>query len=109
MVLRSDQLVIACSTRHEAVETTLRMLQELRNVHPRALWLAQNAVVVLTGHEQGSFTAKQARERFADQVRAVEQVPFDPALVDGQYRFKRLGRRTQAAWLKVAAVATERF
>lgn len=109
MVLRSDQLVIACSTRHEAVETTLRMLQELRNVHPRALWLAQNAVVVLTGHEQGSFTAKQARERFEGQVRAVEQVPFDPALVDGQYRFKRLGRRTQAAWLKVAAIATERF
>lgn len=109
MVLRSDQLVIACSTRHEAVETTLRMLQELRGVHPRALWLAQNAVVVLTGHEQGSFTAKQARERFAGQVRAVEQVPFDPALVDGQYRFKRLGRRTQAAWLKVAAIATERF
>ncbi|MET0162484.1 MAG: hypothetical protein ABW204_07495 [Microbacteriaceae bacterium] len=109
MVLRADQLVIACSTRHEAVETTLRMLQELRSVHPRALWLAENAVVVLTGNEQGSFTAKQAKERFAGHVRAVEQVPFDPALVDGQYRFNRLGRRTQAAWLKVAAVATERF
>ncbi|KJL45747.1 hypothetical protein RS82_00065 [Microbacterium trichothecenolyticum] len=50
---------------------------------------------------------RKVADGFRDHVRAVQVIPFDPALKSGPLRFDTLRPRTQDAWLAAAAAAAE--
>ena len=63
-------------------------------------------MVVVTQSEPGGAAAvRRIADGFEGQVRAVETIPFDPALKSGALRFDQLRPTTQDAWLRVAAAA----
>lgn len=108
MIDNSHQLVIPTLPSPESAESASLLLDALRQRDRHSAALAANAVAVVTTPESGSRRAtKTIAAGFADQVRVVETIPFDPALKSGPLRFDALGRATQDAWLRVAAaVAT---
>jgi len=63
-------------------------------------------VVVVTQAESGGAAAASAiADGFADQVRAVERIPFDRSLKSGALRLGDLRAATKDAWVRVAAAA----
>lgn len=108
MIDNSHQLVIPTLPSPESAESASLLLDALRQRDRHSAALAANAVVVVTTPEAGSrHDTETIAAGFADQVRVVETIRFDPALKSGALRFSALGRATQDAWLRVAAaVAT---
>ncbi|MCK3769388.1 AAA family ATPase [Microbacterium aerolatum] len=108
MVDDSHQLVIPTLPSPESAESASLLLEALRQRDRHSAGLAANAVVLVTTPEVGSRReADKIAAQFADQVRVVETIPFDPALKSGALRFDALHRTTQEAWIRVAAaVAT---
>lgn len=110
MVDSSYQLVIPTLAVPESAESASLLLDALRmrNEHSRAL--ADNAVVVVTQSEpSGSAAAYRIADAFRGSVRAVQAIPFDPALKSGSLRFDSLRRTTQDAWLRTAAAVASGF
>ncbi|WP_344097169.1 MinD/ParA family ATP-binding protein [Microbacterium deminutum] len=104
MVDSSSQLVVPTTTSPESAESAALLLDALRQRDARSRNLADNTVVVVTQAERsGSEAARAIVDGFVDQVRAVERVPFDPALKSGHLRLNNLRPATNAAWLRVAA------
>ena len=110
MVDSSYQLVIPTLAVPESAESASLLLDALRmrDEHSRAL--ADNAVVVVTQSEpSGSAAAYRIANAFRGSVRAVQAIPFDPALKSGSLRFDSLRRTTQDAWLGTAAAVASGF
>ncbi|GAA1979265.1 MinD/ParA family ATP-binding protein [Microbacterium pumilum] len=106
MVDSSYQLVIPTLTAPESAESAALLLDALRERDERSAALADNAVIVLTHAEPvRASEARRIVEGFEGYVRAVETVPFDPALKSGPLRFDSLRPATRDAWLRVAAAA----
>lgn len=106
MIDSSSQLVIPTLTTPESAESAALLLDALHARDRRSSTLAANAVVVVTQSERSAKRDVQAiADRFAPLVRAVEIVPFDPALKSGPFRHDTLRTTTRDAWLRVAAAA----
>ena len=105
MVDSSYQLVIPTLAAPESAESAALLLDALRERDERSRWLAENAVVVVTEAEPSARSANRIADGFAGQVRAVERIPFDPALKSGPLRLDDLRPTTRDAWVRVAAAA----
>ena len=108
MIDNSYQLVIPTLANPESAESAILLLDALRGRDERSAALADHAVVVVTQSEPtGGAAARRIADGFRPHVRAVQIIPFDPALKAGQLRFDALRPRTRDAWLSVAATAAE--
>jgi len=106
MIDSSYQLVVPTLAAPESAESAALLLDALRNRDEHSAHLAANAVVVVTESEPSARVAvRRIVDGFADHVRAVEVIPFDPALKAGPLRFDALRPATRDAWLKAAASA----
>jgi MinD-like ATPase involved in chromosome partitioning or flagellar assembly len=106
MVDSSHQLVLPTLAAPESAESAALLLDALQQRDARSAALAENAVVVVTQAEQtGTREMFRIADGFKGRVRAVETVPFDPALKAGPLRFDALKPVTRDAWLRVAATA----
>ena len=96
MIDSSYQLVVPTLAAPESAESAALLLDALRQRDERSRYLADNAVVVVTQAEpSGAAAASAIADGFADQVRAVERIPFDPALKSGALRLDDLRPATQ--------------
>lgn len=106
MIDSSFQLVVPTLAAPESAESASLLLEALRDRDEHSAALATNAVVVVTQSEP---TTRGQVSRIADGfegvVRAVETIPFDPAMKSGPLRFDTLRPATRRAWLKTAASA----
>lgn len=108
MIDSAYQLVIPTLPSPESAESAALLLDELRRRDEHSAALADHAVVIVTQHEPGNLAAaRRVAEGFAGHVRAVQIIPFDPALKSGPLRLDALRRPTRDAWLKAAASAVE--
>jgi MinD-like ATPase involved in chromosome partitioning or flagellar assembly len=106
MVDSSYQLVVPTLAAPESAESAALLLDALRNRDEHSARLAAGAVVIVTESEPSARIAVRGIvDGFAGHVRAVEVIPFDPALKAGPLRFDALRPRTRDAWLKAAASA----
>ncbi|WP_194384584.1 MinD/ParA family ATP-binding protein [Microbacterium luteum] len=105
MVDSSYQLVVPTLASPESAESAALLLDALRERDERSRWLADNAVVVVTEAEPSARSATHIAESFAGHVRAVQRIPFDPALKSGPLRLDSLRPTTRDAWIRVAASA----
>lgn len=106
MIDSTDQLVVPTLANPESAESAALLLDALRDRDERSAALSRGAVVVVTQSEPSRAAAVRAiADGFAGLVRAVEIVPFDPALKSGPLRYDALRPATQDAWLAVAAAA----
>ncbi|MEV8367953.1 ParA family protein [Microbacterium sp. NPDC064584] len=105
MVDSSNQLVLPTLATPESAESAALLLDALRERDERSLELADNAVVVVTEAEPNPRGANRIAEGFSGHVRAVEHIPFDPALKSGALRLDNLRTPTRDAWIRVAAAA----
>jgi cellulose biosynthesis protein BcsQ len=106
MIDSTDQLIVPTLATPESAESAALLLDALRDRDERSAALARGAVVVVTQSERSLATGVRAiADGFNGLVRAVEIVPFDPALKSGPLRFDALRPATQDAWLAVAASA----
>lgn len=104
MIDSAYQLVIPTVTAPESAESAALLLDALRKRDARSRYLADNAVVVVTQQESApAGRAAAIVEGFADEVRAVERVPYDSALKSGPLRLDALRPSTRDAWMRVAA------
>ena len=107
MVDNSYQLVIPTLATPESAESAALLLDALRGRDERSNALAGRAVVIVTQSEAAPTPARRIADGFRDNVRAVQIVPFDPALKAGPLRFDSLSRRTRDAWTAAAAATAE--
>ncbi len=107
----ADQLVIVSSIREDTAggaSWTLDHLMEIGLAHKVA-----NAVTILSAPKQTANPDQRAmhtrfRHHFAARTRTVLNVPFDPALVDGDsIDYDALSPATRQAWLHAAAAIAE--
>ena len=105
MVDSSYQLVVPTLAAPESAESAALLLDALRERDERSRSLADNAVVVVTEAEPNARSANRIADGFAGHVRAVERIPFDPALKSGPLRLDDLRPTTRDAWIRVAASA----
>lgn len=108
MVDSSYQLLVPTLATPESAESAALLLDALRARDAHSQELAQNAVVVVTLSEPtpAKYVARVV-EGFTGQVRAVEVIPFDPALKSGPLRFDALRPRTRHAWMRTTAATVE--
>lgn len=107
MIDGSHQLVVPTLPSPESAESAALLLEALRERDEHSARLAENAVLLVTQPEAGSHrVTRNIAGGFAGQVRAVETVPFDPALKSGPLRFDSLRARTRDAWLRVASAVS---
>lgn len=108
MIDSTRQLVIPTLATPESAESASLLLEALRHRDDASAALAANAVIVVTQAEPGDASAvRRIAAGFDGWVRAVETVPFDPALKSGALRLDQLRPVTRDAWLRVAASAAE--
>ncbi|MCK6065753.1 MULTISPECIES: MinD/ParA family ATP-binding protein [Microbacterium] len=105
MVDSADQLVLPTLAIPESAESAALLLDALRERDERSRGLAENAVVVITEAEPNPRDAARIADGFSGHVRAVERIPFDPALKSGPLRLDNLRGPTRDAWIRVAAAA----
>ncbi|WP_137845819.1 ParA family protein [Microbacterium sp. 2FI] len=104
MVDSSYQLVLPTLAAPESAESAVLLLEALRERDERSAALAANAVVIVTQAEPANRPqVARTADGFEGLVRAVETIPFDPALKSGPLRFDALRPATQRAWIKAAA------
>ncbi|WP_439593065.1 ParA family protein [Microbacterium sp.] len=107
MIDATTQLVIPTLAAPESAESAALLLDALRTRDDHSRALAENAVIVVTQSEPTHHTAvKRIVEGFTAHVRAVEVIPYDPALKSGGLRFDNLRPRTRDAWIRATAAAT---
>ena len=103
MVDSTHQLVVPTLATAESAESASLLLDALRERDDRSRYLAQNAVVVVTEAEPNARGASRIADGFEGLVRAVERIPFDPALKSGPLRFDDLRPHARDAWTRTGA------
>ncbi|WP_029150504.1 AAA family ATPase [Microbacterium indicum] len=106
MIDRTDQLVVATTTRDEHAEAGALLLDALAERDERSARLAANAVTIVNQADQRAPSSEVRRvvDGYRKLTRDVVQIPFDPAMIDGHLHYGALRPETQRAWL--AATAT---
>jgi len=108
MIDATTQLVIPTLAAPESAESAALLLDALRTRDDQSRHLAENAVVVVTQSEPTHHTAlSRIVDGFTPHVRAVEVIPYDPALKSGALRFDNLRPRTRDAWIRATAATTQ--
>lgn len=108
MIDSTRQLVIPTLASPESAESAALLLEALRERSATSRDLADGAIVVVTQAEpHDAALVREIAAGFTPHVRAVETIPFDPALKSGPLRFENLRATTRDAWLRVAATATD--
>lgn len=107
MLDTTDQLIIPVLADVESAEGVRTLLDELSARDERSARLASEAVVVVSEWPQpvNPRELKSVVDGLSAMVRAVEVLPFDPALKNGALRFGNLKPQTQDVYVKVAAHA----
>lgn len=107
MLDTTDQLVIPVLADVESAEGVRTLLEELSARDEHSARLAAEAVVVVSEWPQPVNTRelKTVVDGLQEMVRAIEVLPFDPALKNGALRFKNLKAQTQDTYVRVAARA----
>ncbi|MGI6879031.1 AAA family ATPase [Microbacterium sp. gxy059] len=105
MIDRTDQLVVATTTRDEHAEAGALLLDALAERDERSAQLAANAVTVVSQADQKAPLNEVRRviDGYRKLTRDVVQIPFDPAMIDGHLHFGALRPQTQRAWLAATA------
>ena len=108
MLDHADQLVVPVTINDDDVHKGILTLKGLALRSERTAELAGNSVVIVSQKAPGQQKAAEATaDRFAEYVREVVIIPFDPALVSGVIRFGALQPATRLAWLKAAAAVAK--
>jgi hypothetical protein len=91
----------------ESAEGVRTLLEELSARDEHSARLAAEAVVVVSEWPQpvNARELKTVVDGLQEMVRAVEVLPFDPALKNGALRFENLKPQTQDTYVRVAAHA----
>lgn len=105
MIDRTDQLVVATTTRDEHAEAGALLLDALADRDEHSARLAANAVTIVSQADQKAPANEVRRvvDGYRKLTRDVVQIPFDPAMIDGHLHFGALRPETQRAWLAAAA------
>ena len=111
MIDRTDQLVVATTSRDEHAEAGALLLDALAERDERSAQLAANAVTVVSQADQKAPASEVRRvvDGYRKLTRDVVQIPFDPAMIDGHLHFSALRPATQRAWLSAAAAMARGF
>ncbi|MGO2095747.1 MAG: ATPase [Candidatus Microbacterium stercoravium] len=111
MIDRTDQLVVATTSRDEHAEAGALLLDALAERDERSAQLAANAVTVVSQADQKAPASEVRRvvDGYRKLTRDVVQIPFDPAMIDGHLHFSALRPTTQRAWLSAAAAMARGF
>jgi len=107
MLDTTNQLIIPVLADVESAEGVRTLLEELSQRDERSARLAAEAVVVVSEWPRpvNPGELKNVVDGLTSMVRAVEVLPFDPALKSGALRFDNLKPATQDVYVKVAAHA----
>lgn len=107
MLDTTDQLIIPVLADVESAEGVRTLLEELSARDEHSARLAAEAVVVVSEWPQpvNARELKTVVDGLQEMVRAVEVLPFDPALKNGALRFENLKPQTQDTYVRVAAHA----
>lgn len=105
MIDRADQIVVATTTRNDHAEAGALLLEALTERDERSARLAREAVAVITQADPKASRAELAAVAtgYETLVRQAVQIPYDPALVDGQISYESLRPASQRAWLAASA------
>ncbi|WP_119695748.1 MinD/ParA family ATP-binding protein [Microbacterium halotolerans] len=105
MIDHTDQLVVATSSRAEHAEAGALLLEALADRDERSAALARNAVAVVSQSDEKTTPSEIRRieQGYADLVRDVVRIPFDPAMGASQLHVRALNPTTQRAWLAASA------
>jgi len=105
MIDRTDQLVVATTTRDDHAEAGALLLEALAERDEHSANLAAQAVVVVTQADPKATTTDVQRvvDGYTSLAREAVAVPFDPGMVDGVLRYGSLRPGTQRAWLAAGA------
>lgn len=104
MIDSANQLVVPTLAAPESAESAALLLEALTDRDEASAQLARDAVVIVTQAEHGSTSeVRRIVEVFTDLVRAVQVIPFDPALKSGPLRFETLRPATRRAWVAAGA------
>lgn len=115
MIHHADQIVLATTTLKDRAQGAANSWRALAARGGRAEELARNAVVIVSDLGVQSspgkkvMTPDEVRAKFEPYVRAVEVVPFDPALVEGVMRAQDLKSSTRRAWQAATATVIQEF
>jgi len=108
MIDHADQLVVPVTPNDDDVVKGLLTLKGLALRSDRTAELGANAVVIVSQKAPGQQkAAEESAARFAEYVREVVIIPYDPALKSGLIRFGALQPATRLAWLKAAAAVAK--
>lgn len=105
MIDRTDQLVVATSSRAEHAEAGALLLEALADRDERSRRLAENAVAIVSQSDEKASQSEIRRIElgYADLVRDVVRIPFDTNMGAPQLHYRSLNTATQRAWLAAAA------
>ncbi|MEV4775280.1 MinD/ParA family ATP-binding protein [Microbacterium sp. LWH12-1.2] len=105
MIDRSDQIVVATTTRDDHAEAGALLLEALEERDARSAQLARQSVVVVTQADPKASQADvdQIVDGYGSLAREVVTIPFDRGIVDGALKLGSLDPVTKRAWLSAAA------
>lgn len=107
MVEESHQLVVPVMTSDDRDDGAMETLKVLDSYEGRFAELAGNVVVAVSVWHQGDEPlAEEAVRRWTPHVRKVVVIPHDPGLT-ADLKFSQLKRKTQLAYLQLAAAVSE--
>lgn len=111
IIARTDQLVVATSTRKDRAEGGILLLDSLRDQDERSARLAREAVVVISVADKSATHAdiREITEGFAPLCRKVVTIPHDEAMIDGWLKHDALAPATRRACLAAAAAVAQGF
>ena len=111
IISRTDQLVVATSTRKDRAEGGKLLLESLMDRDAAGAALASDAVVVISVADKSATQAdvKNITEGFKPICREVVTIPHDASLIDGWIKYDALAPVTQRACLSAAAAVARGF
>lgn len=109
MIDKTDQLVVATTTRDDHAEAGALLLEALAERDSGSAELARNAVVVVSQADPKSTAAELAHvaDGYKSLARAAVTIPHDAAMVDGVLSYAALRPSTQRAWLAAGAAVAK--
>ena len=111
IISRTDQLVVATSTRKDRAEGGKLLLESLMDRDAAGAALASDAVVVISVADKSATQSdiNNIVEGFSPICREVVTIPYDASLIDGWIRYDALAPVTQRACLRAAAAVARGF
>lgn len=103
MIERTNQLVVATTTREEHAESGRLLLEELSRRGDHAANLAQKAVIIVSQATPSEEKPERLVAAFSQLSQKAVGVPYDKAMSGRPLHLDGLAKSTQDAWLAAAA------